>query len=74
VLACGEAAAKKGEDDRAWASRVAAAFHKNAFAPRVALTTGELGSLDGSTTLAGQAQREQMEELLRNMAESSPSR
>jgi hypothetical protein len=74
VLACGEASKRPDEEPRAWASRLAAAFHKNVFAPRVSLTTGDLGSLDGSTTLAGQAQREKMEELLRGMAESSPSR
>lgn len=74
VLSCAEIAPKRGETERDAALRLAAAFHKQAFAPRVSLTTGDLHSLDGSTTLAGQAQRERMEELLRNMAESSPVR
>lgn len=74
VLSCADIAPKRGEADRDAALRLAAAFHKQAFAPRVSLTTGDLHSLDGSTTLAGQAQRERMEELLRNMAESSPVR
>lgn len=74
VLSCAEIAPKRDELERDVAVRLAAAFHKQAFAPRVALTTGDLHSLDGSTTLAGQAQREKMEELLRGMAESSPVR
>jgi tetratricopeptide (TPR) repeat protein len=74
VLSCAEVAPKRGELDRDTALRLAAAFHKQAFAPRVSLTTSDLNSLDGSTTLAGQAQREKMEELLRGMAESSPVR
>jgi hypothetical protein len=74
VLSCADVAPKRGEADRDAALRLAAAFHKQAFAPRVSLTTNDLNSLDGSTTLAGQAQRERMEELLRNMAESSPVR
>ena len=74
VLSCAEITPKRGEPDRGAALRLAAAFHKQAFAPRVSLTTGDLDSLDGSTTLAGQAQREKMEELLRGMAESSPVR
>jgi tetratricopeptide (TPR) repeat protein len=74
VLSCAEIAPKRGEAERDVALRLAAAFHKQAFAPRVSLTTGDLHSLDGSTTLAGQAQRERMEELLRDMAESSPVR
>jgi hypothetical protein len=68
-LACAEVAAKPGEAPKEHAARLAAAFHRGAFSPRVTLTTGDLGSLDGSNTLAGQAQRERMQEVLREMAQ-----
>lgn len=68
-LACAEVAGAPGELDADLAARVVTAFHRAAFAPRVSLTSGDLRSLDGATTLAGQAERERMEEILRSMAE-----
>lgn len=72
VLSCGQAQQKQEEDDNSFAARLVDAFHKRAFGPRVALTTGDLHSLDGSTTLAADAQRDKMQEVLRSMAEQSP--
>lgn len=74
VLSCAQTLLKQGEELQQSAARLALAFHKNAFGPRVSLTTGELHSLDGSTTLAADAQRDQMQDLLRSMAEQSPIR
>ena len=56
----------ESEDD--WAAHLVEQFHKNAFAMRFGLTQVDLNSLDGSTTLAGQAQREKMQEALTEMA------
>jgi hypothetical protein len=72
-LACAEVAPKEGNTEDDLASRLVMAFHANVFAPRVTLTSGDLRSLDGSTTLAGQEQREKMEEMLRQMAKDPSS-
>ncbi len=72
VLSCGQVSKKQGEDDNQSAARLADAFHKSVFGPRVSLTTNDLHSLDGSTTLAADAQRDKMQEVLRRMAEQNP--
>jgi hypothetical protein len=46
-------------------------LHTNTFAMRVGLTQADLKSLDGSNTLAGQAQREAMQGLLKEVADET---
>ena len=66
-------APKEPEDDDNFAARLVEAFHKNTFAMRVGLTSTDLNSLDGSTTLAGQAQREMMQNVLTEAAKDDLS-
>lgn len=70
-LVCSSVQKLEGEksDDRA--ARLALEFHQNAFAMRVGLTQADLKSLDGSTGLAGQAQREQMKDVLKGLADET---
>jgi hypothetical protein len=61
--------AARGDDVDALARRAAEAFHHDAFAMRVALSTGDLRSLDGSTGVADQAQRAQMQNMIQQLAQ-----
>ena len=54
-----------------WAARLVEQFHKDAFAMRVGMTTRDLDSLDGSVTVASQAQREQLQGVLQDVAKDS---
>ncbi len=54
-----------------WAARAVEDFHREAFAMHVAMTTRDLDSLDGSTTIASQAQREKMKGVLTDVAKDS---
>lgn len=67
-------APKEPEDDDNFAARLVEEFHKNTFAMRVGLTSTDLNSLDGSTTLAGQAQREMMQNVLNDAAKDDSGR
>ncbi len=66
--------AEQGEKQSAydWGARVVELFHRDAFAIRLGLTTADLNSLDGSTTIASQAQREQLKGLLDDLARDAP--
>jgi hypothetical protein len=59
----------KDEPDEERAARLVHELHQQAFAMRVGLTQADLSSLDGSNTLAGQAQREQMQGILKDLAD-----
>ena len=50
--------------DEDYAALAAMAFHRRAFAMPVGLSNVDLGSLDGTATIAGEAAREQMQGLL----------
>ena len=54
-----------------WAARAVEDFHREAFAMHVGMTTRDLDSLDGSTTVASQAQREKMKGVLTDVAKDS---
>jgi hypothetical protein len=54
----------KEETDEQYASRVVEAFHKRALAMPLGLSATDLSSLDGSTTVAEQAAREKLGEIL----------
>jgi hypothetical protein len=58
----------QGPDPEAAALRAVDAFHERAFAPRVDLVAAELNSLDGSTTVASEAQRERLRALFEALA------
>jgi hypothetical protein len=58
----------QGPDPEAAALRAVDAFHERAFAPRVDLVAAELNSLDGSTTVANEAQRERLRALFEALA------
>jgi tetratricopeptide (TPR) repeat protein len=60
---------KPEEDAEGWGARLVDLFHRQAFAMKVSLTAVDLKSLDGSTTVASQAQREQMNDVLKGLAE-----
>lgn len=62
----GEKQAKEAPED--WAARLVEQFHKEVFAMRVGMTTKDLDSLDGSTTVASQAQREKLQGVLTDVA------
>jgi hypothetical protein len=48
VLGCADATRESGEDEEAFAARLADAFHEAAFAPIISLTQADANSLDGS--------------------------
>ena len=54
-----------------WGARAVEEFHKEAFAMHVGMTSKDLDSLDGSTTVASQAQREMMKGVLTDVAKDS---
>ena len=60
--------APKPDSPKEWAARLADTFHKNAFSIAVGLSQEDLQSLDGSTTVASQAERDQMKSMLKGMA------
>jgi hypothetical protein len=57
------------DPDETWEEKTARAFHREVFALTVGLTSTDLNSLDGSTTVASQAQREQMKGILKGLAD-----
>lgn len=59
---------KVDEAPEDWAARLVELFHKEAFAMRVGMTARDLDTLDGSTTVANQAQREQLQGVLTDLA------
>ncbi|MDA8019844.1 MAG: hypothetical protein MPN21_20575 [Thermoanaerobaculia bacterium] len=60
-IACARVTARAGDRDvRDIARRLAAEFHRQAFAPRLDLTQADLQSLDGSPTAAGGRAKEQL--------------
>jgi tetratricopeptide (TPR) repeat protein len=59
------------EEPEDWAARLVESFHRDAFAMHVGMTTRDLDSLDGSTTVASQAQREKMQGVLTDVAKDS---
>jgi len=69
VLARGEVRRRAGESDDRLARRLAAVFHRQAFAPRVDLTEADLRSLDGSATAAGGRSAERIKSVLENLTE-----
>ena len=77
VLKCVNAAIVKPEKDKPaeapedFAARLVEQFHREAFAMRVGMTARDLDSLDGSTTVANQAQREQLQGVLTDLAKDS---
>ena len=56
-----------------WAARLVEQFHRDVFALRGGMTTQDLDSLDGSTTAASQAQREQLQGVLTDVAKDATS-
>jgi len=73
-LTCAESTRARGETVEAFAARSVLAFHAQAFATRVGLSTTDVRSLDGTTTANDTAAREQMNGVLRDIAgpESTP--
>ena len=75
TLTCVVAAARTGKDSREapedWAARLVEQFHREAFAMHVGMTTRDLDSLDGSTTVASQAQRDKLQGVLTDVAKDS---
>jgi len=67
VLACAEVERERGEAPDAAARRLAAAFHRRAFAPRIDLSQADLRALDGSTTVAAEHSRERLGIVLRDV-------
>ncbi len=67
VLACAEVERGSGEAADAAARRLAAAFHRRAFAPRIDLSQADLRALDGSTTVAAENARERLGIVLRDV-------
>jgi len=67
-LSCAEVPRQRNEQSDAFASRAVLAFHSQAFATRVGLSTTDVRSLDGSTTTDDAAAREQMNGVLRDIA------
>ncbi|MDO9017016.1 MAG: hypothetical protein Q8S73_31265 [Deltaproteobacteria bacterium] len=67
-LTCAEFARARGEETNAFAERAVLAFHAQAFATRVGLSTTDVRSLDGTTTADDAAAREQMNGVLRDIA------
>jgi tetratricopeptide (TPR) repeat protein len=61
------------EEPEDWAARLAEQFHQEAFALRSGMSTVDLDSLDGSTTAASQAQREQLQGVLGDVAKDATS-
>jgi hypothetical protein len=61
------------EEPEDWAARLAEQFHHEAFALRGGMSTVDLDSLDGSTTAASQAQREQLQGVLGDVAKDATS-
>jgi tetratricopeptide (TPR) repeat protein len=67
-LTCVDVARERGESSDAFASRAVVAFHAQAFATRVGLSTTDVRSLDGTTTANDAAAREQMNGVLHDIA------
>ncbi|MDB4927984.1 MAG: hypothetical protein JWM10_468, partial [Myxococcaceae bacterium] len=67
-LACVDVARARNESSDAFASRAVVAFHAQAFATRVGLSTTDVRSLDGTTTANDAAAREQMNGVLHDIA------
>ena len=68
-IACGKTAVVAKETAEDFAVRVAEAFHREVFTPAVKLTSNDLHSLDGSTTVASQAARDGMRDALKGLTE-----
>jgi hypothetical protein len=71
-ISCATTTAQDKEAPKDWALREADAFHKTVFTIGVSLTQEDLQSLDGSTTVASQAQREQMKDMLKGLGGDAP--
>ncbi|MBI2896272.1 MAG: hypothetical protein HYY06_22130 [Deltaproteobacteria bacterium] len=66
--ACADAAPVRNEAPEDWGARLVAELHRTAFSIRSGLTSTDLRSLDGSTTTASEAMREQMRGVLDDIA------
>ena len=64
-LGCAEARPEKGDTPEKLANRLATAFHRQAFAPRIDLSSSEINSLDGSN----RASRGRLDHLLGGLGE-----
>jgi tetratricopeptide (TPR) repeat protein len=71
ALGCAVVTAQPDEAPEDRGARLIQDLHTNTFAMRVGLTQADLKSLDGSNTLAGQAQREAMQGLLKEVADET---
>ncbi len=60
TFGCTEASAETNESPAEFAARASAEFHRDAFAPRVDLSQGDIGSLDGSNRVT----RDPLEDML----------
>ena len=67
MLHCAEVASDPNEAPEATARRLAAAFHRETFAPRVDLSQADLRALDGSNTVAAEHSRERLRIVLRDV-------
>lgn len=67
VVRCAEVAPDPNEAPDATARRLAAAFHREVFAPRVDLSQADLRALDGSNTVAAEHSRERVRIVLRDI-------
>jgi tetratricopeptide (TPR) repeat protein len=67
VVRCAEVAPDANEAPDATARRLAAAFHREVFAPRVDLSQADLRALDGSNTVAAEHSRERVRIVLRDI-------
>lgn len=67
-LGCSETRPERGEPSERFVVRAAEQFHRTVFATRMGLSTQDLRSLDGTTTINDAAAREQMNDTLRDLA------
>lgn len=72
-LACAELERREKERDEAFATRAAKAFHTQALAMPLGLSAADLASLDSSTTVAEQAAREKLDQLLEDAVKTDAS-
>lgn len=75
-LGCTDVSRDRGEAEDHFAARVVEQFHRETFAMRLGLSTQDLRSLDGTTVANDAAAREQMNNVLRDIAgpEGAPPR
>lgn len=67
LLNCSDVSQNRNESQEDFGARAVEAFHRQAFAVQLGLSTTDMRSLDGSTSTDSQAAREQMNNVLRDL-------